>query len=123
MCNKRKVMGLGQFGEEKAVKYLISNGYTILCRNFRCKSGEIDIVAKDKTKSNLIVFFEVKTRRNRGFGLPCEAVTALKIQKIKKVIKVYTSIKHYRNCDCRIDVIEILLINKKMYIRHLKNIF
>jgi len=116
-------VNLGQFGEQKAVKYLISCGYEILCQNFRCKAGEIDIVARDRARSNLIVFFEVKTRRNRAFGLPCESVTASKVQKIKKVIGVYIKINRHRNDDFRIDVIEILMLNDKPYIRHLKNIF
>ena len=116
-------MNLGQFGEEKAAKYLTSSGYEILSRNFRCKAGEIDIVAKEKARDNLIVFFEVKTRKNRAFGLPCESVTALKMQKIKKAIRVYTRANKHIIKDLRIDVIEILILNKKTYIRHLKNIF
>ena len=115
-------MDLGGFGEEKAAEYLTSGGYEVLCRNFRCRGGEIDIVAKDKETDGLIVFVEVKTRRNRSFGLPCEAVTASKLQRIKKVIKAYSVIKGCKNANFRIDVIEILIINKKIYIRHLKNV-
>ena len=115
-------MDLGQFGEEKAAEYLNANGYTVLCRNFRCRGGEIDIVATDKPKSNFLVFVEVKTRRNRSFGLPCEAVTPAKLQRIKRVIRAYLAIKRRANANCRIDVIEILIINKKMYLRHLKNV-
>ena len=118
-----KNLNLGQFGEEKAVKYLISSGYEILCQNFRCKAGEIDIVARDRARSGLIVFVEVKTRRNRAFGLPCESVNASKMQKIKRVIRVYISINKHINDDFRIDVIEILMLNDKPYIRHLENIF
>ena len=115
-------MDLGRFGEEKAAEYLISKGYKILCRNFRWKGGEIDIVARDKEKNGLIVFFEVKTRRDRGFGLPGEAVTAAKMRKIKKTIKVFAGMKYCGDSDFRIDVIEILLLERKTYIRHLKNV-
>lgn len=114
---------LGQYGEEKAAEYLTSNGYSILCRNFRWKGGEIDIVARDKTKGSLIVFFEVKTRKDRGFGLPCEAVTAAKMRKIKRTIKVFSGIRGCGGSDFRIDVIEILVLDKKAYIRHLKNVY
>jgi len=117
-----KDMDIGQYGEEKAAEYLNANGYTVLCRNFRWKGGEIDIVARDVIREDLIVFFEVKTRKNQKFGLPYEAVTASKIRKIKRSIKVYTVIKRCENYDFRIDVIEILLRNGKVYIRHLKNI-
>jgi len=122
MYKNSEIMDLGQFGEDKAVKYLISNGYTVLYRNFRCRNGEIDIVARDKERDDLIVFLEVKTRKNRGFGLPCEAVTSSKMQKMKKTISVYTNVNKYKNHDFRIDVIEILLRNGKIYIRHLKNV-
>jgi len=115
-------MNVGEYGEEKATEYLVSRGYTILCRNFRWKGGEIDIVAKDRTKENLIVFFEVKTRKTRGFGLPCEAVTASKLRKIKRTIKIFSTIRGCGDSDFRIDVIEILLLKRKAYIRHLKNV-
>ena len=115
-------MNLGQFGEEKAAEYLTANGYTVLCRNFRCKNGEIDIVAKDKTRNDLVVFVEVKTRSSRSFGLPCEAVSATKLRRIKRVIKAFIVMKRCLNVNCRIDVIEILIINKKTYLRHLKNV-
>ena len=115
-------MDLGHYGEEKAAEYLSSNGYTVLCRNFRCRSGEIDIIARDKSTNGATIFVEVKTRSNRSFGLPCEAVTAAKLNRIKKVIKAYAAIKRCRNENFRIDVIEILIINKKIYLRHLKNV-
>ena len=114
-------MDIGEYGERKAAEYLKANGYMILCRNFRCKCGEIDLVARDKSQEDMIVFVEVKTRRNRSFGLPCEAVTASKLLRIKKVIKAFIGIKRCAGENFRIDVIEILIINKKLYIRHLKN--
>jgi len=113
---------LGKFGEEKAVKYLSSNGYKILCRNFRCKIGEIDIVARDTAKKNLVIFFEVKTRKNCDFGLPCESITAAKLQKIKKIIAVYALVKKCKHCDLRIDAIEVLVMQDRVYIRHLENV-
>ena len=117
-----EIADIGPFGEEKAAQYLNTNGYEVICRNFRCKAGEVDIVAKDKEKPGLTIFVEVKTRRNRSFGLPCEAVTPYKLLRIKRVIKAYAAIKRCKNENFRIDVIEILIINKKIYIRHLKNV-
>ena len=122
IIDERTDTELGLFGEEKASEYLTSIGYTILCRNFRCKCGEIDIVAKDKARPDVTVFIEVKTRRNRSFGLPCEAVTAYKLKRMKRVINAYAAIKRCGDENLRIDVIEILIINKKAYIRHLKNV-
>ena len=59
---------IGHEGENRAVDYLIKNGYEVLCRNFRCREGELDIIAKD-IKANEIVFVEVKT--SRCYNGPC----------------------------------------------------
>lgn len=61
----------GKIGEDAAVYYLHREGYTIICRNFRCIQGEIDIIAKDE---NYIVFVEVKTRTSTRYGEAMEAV-------------------------------------------------
>ena len=66
----------GNTGEDIATEYLEKQGYIILERNFYCKQGEIDIIAKDK---NEVVFVEVKSRSDVGYGLPSEAVTKQKI--------------------------------------------
>jgi len=113
---------LGQFGEEKATKYLISKGYDILCRNFRCKLGEIDIVARSKARNNAIVFFEVKTRTNYEYGFPCESVTVSKIKKLKSVVKTFVAYYNYFDEDLCIDIIEILVLEGRAYIRHLENV-
>ena len=115
-------MDLGRYGEDKAAEYLAANGYAVLCRNFRWKGGEIDIVARDKARKNLIVFVEVKTRRDGGFGLPCEAVTPAKMRRIRRTIEVFAGMRHCGDSDFRIDVIELLLIGGRTYIRHLKNV-
>lgn len=65
----------GILGEDLASNYLENIGYKIIERNFLCKQGEIDIIAKDKDE---YVFIEVKTRSNRCYGRPSEAVNKLK---------------------------------------------
>lgn len=95
---------IGQNGENIAEKYLKENGYIIIERNFRCRQGEIDIIAKDGEE---IVFIEVKTRRSIICGNPAEAVNILKQKHIKKVAEVYVYLNHIENVYIRFDVIEI----------------
>ena len=68
---------IGKLGEDLACKYLKENKYTIIERNFNCKQGEVDIIAYD-TYRNELVFLEVKTRFNLVYGRPSEAVSKVK---------------------------------------------
>ena len=112
-------MALGQWGETIAARYLEKKGYRIIQKNFRCRSGEIDIIAMD---GFTLVFVEVKTRSNQKYGLPCEAVNRVKLQHMKRVadyFKLGTGL-HYR--DERMDVVEILVMNENVYLNHMENI-
>lgn len=112
---------LGDIGETLAIQYVQSKGYKILSKNFRCKFGEIDIIAKYK---NFYVFIEVKTRKNLIFGRPIEAVNSKKIAHMLKTIRFYLKKNNISNADIRIDAIEIILIDLKNYkINHLENIY
>ncbi len=71
---------LGKLGEDAAKDFLEHNGYRILCRNFRCRSGEIDIVA---LKGQILHFVEVKTRQGDLFGHPAESITPRKLGNMK----------------------------------------
>ena len=79
---------LGRFGEEWAIGYLIRLGYTILERNVRFRTGEIDIVARD---GEGLVFVEVKSRRSRAFGLPEESITPARYRRLESAIQEYLS--------------------------------
>lgn len=108
---------LGTSGEAKAAQFLRDKGYKILATNFSNKVGEIDIVAEDK---NFVVFVEVKTRSSKLFGLPCEAVTWRKQQKIRQVSLSYLkSQKILNKVQSRFDVVEIVGDE----IRHIENAF
>ena len=76
----------GNTGEDIATEYLEKQGYIILERNFYCKQGEIDIIAKDK---NEVVFVEVKSRSDVGYGLPSEAVTKQKIKHLCRTARYF----------------------------------
>lgn len=77
---------LGKKGEDAACAYLERHGYAVCRRNYRCRYGEIDIIA---AKGSELSFVEVKTRRNLNFGLPRLAVTYAKQQKIRSAALFY----------------------------------
>lgn len=114
-----KSYGLGKNGEEIVCKYLEKEKYKILEKNFNCRIGEIDIIAKQK---NEIVLIEVKTRTNDKYGLPAEAVTKKKLKHIYKTTEYYLYIRKIKNIDIRIDVIEVYFIDGRWYINHLKKV-
>lgn len=76
------MLSLGAWGESRAVDYLIQQKMEILDRNWRHRLGEIDIVARD---GNSLVIVEVKTRRNRSYGLPVEAITDSKLIRLRQL--------------------------------------
>lgn len=96
---------LGQEGEKTAIKYLQRLGYTIIEQNFRCKSGEIDIIAKE---DNQIIFIEVKTRTSNRYGEPIEAVNRIKQKHIVLTASYYVFLNHLNESNIRFDVIEVL---------------
>lgn len=110
---------LGKIGEEIGTQYLIKNGYRIIIRNFRCRQGEIDIIAQDK---NEMVFIEVKTRKNTNYGYPIDAVDKRKQKHILNASKYYIYINKLEERNIRFDVIEIYK-KDKFYINHIKNIY
>lgn len=118
MYNKQEI---GKKGETIAAEYLEKNHYKIIQRNYRCKIGEIDIIAFDK-KENELAFIEVKTRTTIKYGMPKEAVNKNKQKHIYNIAQYYLICKKLEYIYCRIDVIEILVSGKKYKINHLKRI-
>lgn len=113
---------IGKLGEDIACKYLQKNGYELIERNFYCRQGEIDIIAKDLKKREL-VFFEVKTRTNLKFGDPAEAVNSNKQKHIIHSTKYYLYKHRIHNVPIRLDVIEINIENGKYRLHHIKQAF
>lgn len=97
---------LGEQGENKAVEFLLKKKYQILERNLRLKNNEVDIIALDTEKSEL-VFCEVKTRTTDFFGDPSQAVTHKKILSMQKVAREYLQKLQWRN-GYRFDVVTVL---------------
>ena len=113
---------LGKLGEDLACDYLERNcNYVIVERNFCCRQGEIDIIAKDIIKKEL-VFIEVKTRSNLKYGNPAEAVDKQKQHHIMYVAKYYIYKKHINNIAVRFDIIEVYIEKEKYKINHIKQV-
>lgn len=110
---------IGKSGEEIAVKYLENKKYKIIEKNFKCRQGEIDIIAQDKDE---LVIIEVKTRKCLKYGKPAEAVNKTKRNHIYKAAEYYLYIKKLEKMYVRIDVIEVYIKENKYYINHIKNI-
>ncbi len=110
----------GNLGENIAENYLKRKGYIILDKNFECRQGEIDIIAKDRKE---IVFIEVKTRTSSKYGAPSEAVNKIKQKHMLQVIKYYLYIRNLSEEFIRIDVIEVYVIDNVYKVNHIKQAF
>ena len=109
---------LGYMGEEMAEKFLENAGYTVICKNYTVRGGEIDIIA---TFGNVLVFAEVKTRKNDSFGKACEAVDSKKIFHMCTAAKKFIyEHKEFENSPVRFDVLEVY--TQKGIINHIVNI-
>lgn len=115
--NQKQIVG--KEGEVIATNYLRRLGYKIICNNFRCLQGEIDIIAQDK---NEIVFVEVKTRINKKYGEAREAVDLKKQKHILQGAKYYLYKNRLESAFARIDVVEVYVKNKNFTINHVKQI-
>ena len=117
--NRQKTFG--KLGEDCAATYLEAAGYTIVARNFRIRSAEIDIIAQ---RDNVLVFVEVKARSNTLHGLPSEAVTLRKQKKIIEAAGVFLQDERFCDCACRFDVVEVYLRGEHAEeINHIENAF
>jgi len=95
---------LGAWGEARARDYLIAQGFTLHASNWRCREGELDLVAEVE---GTLVFVEVKTRRSPAFGDPEEAVSARKARHLVQASLAYLEAHQLTDRDWRSDVIAI----------------
>jgi putative endonuclease len=111
---------IGTAGEDAAAAYLESEGYTLLHRNWRCRSGEIDIVAGFE---ETIVFIEVRTRTSEGrFGTAAESVDMRKQLQVRSTAQVYLHTLKRFGYAVRFDVIALVLERESGGIKDLKHI-
>ncbi|MEW6448418.1 MAG: YraN family protein [Bacillota bacterium] len=121
MTEKRK--RLGETAEAFAVNFLKRKGYRILAQNYRCRYGEIDIVALD---NRVLVFIEVRAKGSAAFGLPQESVGRRKQKKLREVARHYLATEREKGTVCRFDVVAVQydVENQKVKtIEHIENAF
>lgn len=110
-------LSLGALGETLACNYLKKRNYAIIERNFRCKSGEVDIIAR---KGDTIVFVEVKTQYSHVKIRAERKVDARKQRKLKQLARYYKKVHLHSDSPCRIDVI-IVCVNSQNRLERLKH--
>jgi putative endonuclease len=97
---------LGSLGERIAATYLTDAGLRVVDRNWRCREGELDIVARDR---DAMVFCEVKTRRGIGFGHPVEAVTPSKQRRLRTLAQRWLAAHDEHAPELRFDIVGVLV--------------
>jgi len=105
---------IGILGEKLALEHLRKRGYKIRETNFRCREGEIDIIAQDK---DYLVFVEVRTRRGSDFGTPEESVTVAKKERLVSLALAYLQTHRNLPPSWRFDVVAIELDQDKQISR------
>jgi putative endonuclease len=112
----------GEWGEERAARFLKEKQYRIISRNYSSRYGEIDLIARDK---DTVVFVEVKTRAGSAYGRPGEAVDHAKQRKMIKTAMRYIQENELDKQDVgyRFDIVEILYTDEGYRIEHIENAF
>lgn len=97
---------LGRRGEDLAAAYLRGLGWQVLERNWRCRLGELDLVARDR---DALVFCEVKCRSGLGYGSPLESITAAKLARLRHLAAEWLTGHPGHPGPVRLDAIGVLL--------------
>jgi putative endonuclease len=112
---------LGRRGEAIAARHLVSRGLQIVDRNWRCSQGEIDLVARDGSE---LVFVEVKTRSSVAFGHPLEAITAVKLARLRRLATAWCGAHPGVHDRVRIDAIGVIApLGGAVEVEHLERVF
>ncbi|QJA05633.1 YraN family protein [Thermosulfurimonas marina] len=109
----------GRLAEDLSARYLRLKGYRLRERNWRCRYGEIDLVAE---KGDLLVFVEVKARKGKEKGRPEEALTPQKQEKLLTLARHYLSLYKGSAGRVRFDLLAWDLSGPRPQLRHLKGV-
>lgn len=121
IITKRRLT-VGRLGEQQARAHLKKNGYAIIDTNYRCRLGEMDIIARE---AKTIVFVEVRTKTGSRFGLPEESITPGKARRLLHLAQYYLQTHNLSENPCRIDLVAVTLDSANyslITLKHIKNI-
>jgi putative endonuclease len=104
---------LGAWGEQLAVDHLSAAGLRVIERNWRCRYGELDVIAAD-LEARVVVFVEVKTRTTDLFGGVAEAVTPQKVRRIRRLAALWLASQHGSWAQVRIDVVGVRIGHRRI---------
>jgi putative endonuclease len=110
----------GKTGEDLACRELERRGYAIVARRYRCRGGELDIIARD---GPTLVFVEVKARRDTTYGAAADAVHRLKRRRLTRLALEYVTRHRLTDCPCRFDVVSIHVDGEQPTIDVFQNAF
>ena len=113
-------LSIGAYGEELAFKKIKRLGYKKIIRNYRCRLGEVDLIARD---GDTLVFLEIKTRKGKSIGYAKEAVDARKRRQISKAALAYMKSNDCYGDRARFDVVAVSLGEGEPEIEVIKNAF
>jgi len=119
-ASTRSTTEVGSAAERAAAAFLRERGYHVLEHNFRCRGGEIDLIALD---GGTLVFVEVKLRRTLARGAPIEAVTAQKQTRLARAAQTYLAFSGGTFARIRFDVISVMRTSARTEITHFKAAF
>lgn len=113
---------LGALGEQLAVEHLIGQGWVILARNWRCRYGELDVVAADPAAC-AVIFVEVKTRTGDGYGGLAYAVPEAKVRRLRRLAGLWLAGQETHWPQVRLDVIGVRIVRRATpEITHLRGV-
>jgi len=102
-----------------AAQYLQNQGYEIIERNFRCRDGELDLIAKDHGDW---VVVEVKTRYSKKADAGFEAIDDIKLQKLRRAIRQWSTVRQIESLRIRLDAISVFVSPTSVKFEHLKQV-
>jgi putative endonuclease len=112
--------GLGRQGEDLAESVFLRLGFDVVQRNYRCKHGEIDLIAR---RGRMLVFCEVKTRRTDMWGMPAEAVGPRKQFRLRRLATAWLAEHAVGRVQVRFDVVSVIVRPERSEVTHIPDAF